>query len=41
MTPLPTGFEVKALSKDDQYVYVFEVQVSNYRPHQYKLYLLG
>ena len=37
ITPLPTGIAVKVLNNDsNQYVYVFEVQVSNYRPHQYK-----
>ncbi len=36
ITPLPTGIAVKILSDNGQHVYVFEVQVSNYRPHQYK-----
>ena len=37
ITPLPTGIAVKILENgNNQYVYVFEVQVSNYRPHQYK-----
>ena len=33
---MPTGIAVKILSGNGQHVYVFEVQVSNYRPHQYK-----
>ena len=37
ISPLPTGASVKILTQDsDKFVYVFEVQTSNYRPHQYK-----
>ena len=37
INPLPVGIAVKILDNgSSQYVYVFEVQVSNYRPHQYK-----
>ena len=37
ISPLPTGVAVKILTQDsDKFVYVFEVQTSNYRPHQYK-----
>ena len=37
ISPLPTGVSVKILTQDsDKFVYVFEVQTSNYRPHQYK-----
>ena len=37
INPLPVGIVVKILDNgSSKYVYVFEVQVSNYRPHQYK-----
>ena len=37
INPLPVGITVKILDNgSNQCVYVFEVQVSNYRPHQYK-----
>ena len=36
ITPLPIGINVKVLEKENLYVYVFEVQKSEYKPHQYK-----
>ena len=36
ITPLPVGINVTVLQNEINYVYVFEVQPSNYSPHQYK-----
>lgn len=36
ITPLPVGINVATLQTDGGYVYVFEVQKSNYSPHQFK-----
>ncbi|MFD0931292.1 helix-turn-helix domain-containing protein [Psychroflexus salinarum] len=36
ITPLPVDVNVKTLKKDKGYVYVFEIQKSNYSPHQFK-----
>jgi len=36
ISPLPVGIKVKILEADGGYVYVFEVQKSNYSPHQFK-----
>lgn len=36
ITPLPVGLTVRMLEKDNLYVYVFEVQKSEYKPHQFK-----
>lgn len=36
ITPLPIGIRVEVLEKNNQYVYVFEVDSSAYKPHQYK-----
>ncbi|MFV9482265.1 ATP-binding protein [Christiangramia sp. ASW11-125] len=35
ITPLPVGIKVNILEKDSNYLYIFEVQQSNYSPHQY------
>lgn len=35
ITPLPIGIKVEILSSNGQYIYVFEVQPSLYKPHQY------
>lgn len=36
ITPLPIGIEVRILTKGEKHLYVFEVQQSNYSPHQFK-----
>ena len=36
ITPLPVGLTVRMLEKDNSYVYIFEVQKSDYKPHQFK-----
>lgn len=36
LTPLPIGINVKILNENNSYLYVFEVQPSNYKPHQFK-----
>jgi hypothetical protein len=36
ITPLPTRVNVKILNKQDLYLYVFEIQTSDYKPHQFK-----
>jgi hypothetical protein len=36
IVPLPIGIQVAILSDNDGYVYVFEVQPSNYKPHQFE-----
>ena len=35
ITPMPVGIKVQILENESSYVYVFEVQQSNYSPHQY------
>jgi hypothetical protein len=35
IVPLPIGINVKILDNNGQYIYVFEVQPSMYKPHQY------
>lgn len=35
ITPLPVGINVKMLNDSANYVYVFEIKKSEYRPHQY------
>jgi hypothetical protein len=35
ITPMPTGISVKILERNDGYAYVFEVQPSPYKPHQF------
>jgi predicted HTH transcriptional regulator len=35
ITPLPIGIKVKILEKENQYLYIFDVQQSLYKPHQY------
>ena len=32
---LPIGIQVERFEKENKYVYVFEIQKSNYSPHQY------
>lgn len=34
--PMPIGIDVKVISHEETYIYIFEVQKSNYSPHQYK-----
>lgn len=36
ITPLPIGVNAKMLERDNLYIYVFEVQKSEYKPHQFK-----
>lgn len=36
ITPLPIGINVKILEKSGDVIYVFEVQKSNYSPHQFR-----
>lgn len=36
ISPLPIGIKVRNLKQDSDNLYLFEVQKSNYRPHQYK-----
>lgn len=36
ISPLPTGIKVSILRDNSNVVYVFEIQQSNYSPHQYK-----
>ena len=36
ITPLPIGINVKIISQDNAYLYIFEIQKSNYSPHQFK-----
>jgi predicted HTH transcriptional regulator len=34
--PLPIGINTKILQDGSNYLYIFEIQPSNYKPHQYK-----
>ncbi len=36
ITPLPVGIKVQILENEGNYVYVFEVDSSDYKPHQFK-----
>ncbi|RZT91025.1 putative DNA-binding protein [Ancylomarina subtilis] len=36
ITPLPVGIKVRILENEGNYVYVFEAESSDYKPHQYK-----
>lgn len=36
ISPLPVGIKVATLEKNGGYIYVFEVQQSDYKPHQFK-----
>lgn len=36
ITPLPINININILEQDKNYIYVFEVQQSNYSPHQFK-----
>jgi hypothetical protein len=36
ITPLPIGISVQVLNNDNKYVYIFEIQKSEYKPHQFK-----
>lgn len=36
ITPLPTNVNVKIIEHENQFLYIFETQVSNYSPHQFK-----
>lgn len=36
ITPLPVGIKLQILESDNSYLYVFEIQKSNYSPHQFK-----
>ena len=36
ITPLPIGINVNILTDTNNYIYVFEIQQSTYRPHQFK-----
>ncbi len=36
ITPLPIGINVVVLQNNSEFVYVFEIQSSNYSPHQFK-----
>ncbi|WP_169628042.1 AlbA family DNA-binding domain-containing protein [Flavobacterium soli] len=36
IAPLPIGINVKIIEDNGSYLYVFEIQRSNYSPHQYK-----
>ena len=36
ITPLPVGINLKILQNGTDYLYVFEIKQSTYRPHQYK-----
>ncbi|TPN85804.1 ATP-binding protein [Aquimarina algicola] len=36
ITPLPVNINVNIIKKEDNYLYVFETQISNYSPHQFK-----
>ena len=36
ITPLPVGIDLKILQSDNDVLYVFEIQESNYSPHQFK-----
>lgn len=36
ITPLPVGINVKTLENEGKYIYVFEIQQSEYSPHQYR-----
>ncbi len=36
ITPLPVGINVQILKEENLYVYIFEVQKSDYKPHQFK-----
>jgi hypothetical protein len=36
ITPLPVGVSVKIVSEEGKHLYIFEVQQSNYSPHQFK-----
>lgn len=36
ITPLPVGVNVQILEHRDDYIYIFEVQKSDYSPHQFK-----
>lgn len=33
--PLPVNINVEILEDSDNYIYIFEIQISNYSPHQY------
>ena len=35
LAPMPVGIEFRPIEKGDKFVYIFEVQPSAYRPHQY------
>jgi hypothetical protein len=36
ITPLPIGINVKILQENADIIYIFEIQISNYAPHQFK-----
>lgn len=36
ITPLPISINVKILENENKYLYIFEIEQSKYRPHQYK-----
>ena len=36
ITPLPVNVNVKIIEHNKSYLYVFEIQISNYSPHQFK-----
>jgi len=36
VTPLPIGINVKPLTKEGKYLYIFQIQKSIYSPHQFK-----
>lgn len=36
ITPLPVNINVNIIEREGNYLYVFEIQISNYSPHQFK-----
>lgn len=36
ITPLPVNINVQIIEQDSSYLYIFEIQISSYSPHQFK-----